>query len=133
MQVVQCVIQISCTLIESIKPFAWGCQCPRHILSLTWLELRVENLQRCQCFWQLYVCRGIIWEVEDIKSPILWSLDSFHFHQRYTTSLHSSWLALNIIIVVQNFILVIAKIWRISQARLRRLTIIAKLSEIVHC
>lgn len=106
-QIVDCLIQVPRTLVESIEPLTWGSHVSRHVISLTWLEMGVENLERSEGFWQLGVSRGIIRKVENVKSPIFWPLNSFHFHQRNTTTVHTCRFTLNVVVVMQDLIFIV--------------------------
>lgn len=74
------LVQISRALVEPIEPFAWWCQGPCHVLSLTRLELWIEDLQRGQCLGQSHVLSRIIGEVENVESPVLRLINSFNLH-----------------------------------------------------
>jgi hypothetical protein len=109
-QIVDCLIQVPGALVKSIEPFAWRSHRSRHVVSLAGLEMGVENLKRCESFRELGVSCGIIRKVKNVESPIFWPLYSFNFHKRHTTTVHTCRFTLNVIVVMQDLIFIVAKV-----------------------
>lgn len=128
------VVQVPRALIEALEPLARGGECAREHLILWRLELRVEYLQGAEGLGQGHILRVIApGEVEQVEVLVFRSVDPFHSHKRHAAALCSRRLALNVIEIMQYFVLGIAHIGRVLHpVGLRGGAIVSEMLEVLY-
>lgn len=72
-------------------------------------------------------------EVKQVEVLVLRSRDALHSHERHSPALHTGRLALNIVEVMEDFVLGIAHVGRVLQpVGLRRGTVVSEVLEVLH-